>query len=66
MTPTLEEMAILRLPEVKRLTGLSRSTIYKMISEGKFPRSVSLGSRAVGWRAINIRAWLQTREYESC
>lgn len=61
MTTSIEDMAILRLPEVKRLTGLSRSTIYKMISEGKFPRSVSLGSRAVGWRAVNILAWLQTR-----
>jgi prophage regulatory protein len=40
---------ILRLPAVKARTGLSRSTIYLRISEGTFPRPVSLGSRAVGW-----------------
>ena len=41
--------SILRLPSVIRLTGLSRSTIYLRISEGYFPRPISLGARAVGW-----------------
>ncbi|MBC8366756.1 AlpA family transcriptional regulator, partial [bacterium] len=40
---------ILRLPTVKQRTGLSRSTIYLRISEGRFPTPVSLGGRAVGW-----------------
>jgi prophage regulatory protein len=41
--------SILRLPAVKTRTGLSRSTIYLRVSQGKFPRPVSLGGRAVGW-----------------
>ena len=41
--------AILRLPEVKKSTGLSRSTIYLRISQGTFPKPVCLGRRAVGW-----------------
>jgi prophage regulatory protein len=41
-----------------KLTGLSRSSIYLMISNGSFPRQVSLGARAVGWRESDIHDWL--------
>ena len=50
--------AILRLPTVKDRTGLSRSTIYLRISQGKFPKPVSLGGRAVGWIEVEIEDWL--------
>ncbi|RTZ73182.1 MAG: AlpA family transcriptional regulator [Gammaproteobacteria bacterium] len=49
---------ILRLPSVKARTGLSRSTIYLRISEGRFPKPVSLGGRAVGWIEAEINDWL--------
>ncbi|MCG7932621.1 MAG: AlpA family transcriptional regulator [Candidatus Thiodiazotropha sp. 6PLUC2] len=50
---------ILRLPAVKARTGLSRSTIYLRISEGKFPKPISLGGgRAVGWIEVEINQWL--------
>ena len=39
---------ILRLPIVLDRTGLSGSTVYQLVTEGKFPRPVSLGARAVG------------------
>ena len=52
---------ILRLPEVKKNTGLSRSTIYLRISQGTFPKPVSLGTRAVGWLELEIQDWLQRR-----
>jgi prophage regulatory protein len=52
---------ILRLPTVKDRTGLSRSTIYLRISEGTFPKSISLGSRAVGWIESEINEWLEQR-----
>lgn len=61
MNQDLEDIAILRMPEVKRLTGLGRSSIYRMMDDGIFPRSVSLGSRAVGWMVGDIRAWLQRK-----
>ena len=54
-------ITILRLPEVKKSTGLSRSTIYLRISEGMFPKPVSLGGRAVGWLEAEIQDWLQQR-----
>lgn len=42
---------IIRLPEVVKITGLSRSTIYLRMSKGDFPQSISLGERAVGWKS---------------
>ncbi|MCU7796497.1 MAG: AlpA family transcriptional regulator [Candidatus Thiodiazotropha sp. (ex Myrtea spinifera)] len=51
-------IAILRLPTVKARTGLSRSTIYLRISEGRFPKPVPLGGRAVGWIEEEVNSWL--------
>ena len=52
---------ILRLPAVKTRTGLSRSTIYLRVAEGRFPKSISLGARAVGWVDAEVEAWLAGR-----
>lgn len=52
---------ILRLPQVKARTGLSRSSIYLRMANGVFPRSVSLGGRAVGWVEADIERWLAQR-----
>ncbi len=52
---------ILRLPDVKRSTGLSRSTIYLRITRGTFPKPVSLGGRAVGWLEAEVQQWLERR-----
>ena len=49
---------ILRLPDVKARTGLSRSTIYLRVSEGYFPSPISLGGRAVGWIEKEVDDWL--------
>jgi prophage regulatory protein len=48
--------SILRLPDVKASAGLSRSTIYLRITQGVFPKPVSLGGRAVGWPASEVAA----------
>ncbi|MBG3130571.1 AlpA family transcriptional regulator [Proteus mirabilis] len=52
---------IIRLPEVKSKTGLSRSSIYLRMSNGEFPQSISLGSRAVGWLDADVEQWLDER-----
>ena len=52
---------ILRLPAVTSRTGLSKSTIYKRISEGSFPAPISLGDRAVGWIDSAVDGWVQER-----
>ena len=48
--------SILRLPDVKASTGLSRSTLYLRIAQSVFPHPVSLGGRAVGWPAHEVEA----------
>jgi len=49
---------IIRLPEVKYKTGLSRSSIYLRMSNCEFPQSISLGARAIGWLDADIEQWL--------
>lgn len=55
---------ILRLPAVRRRTGLSRSSIYLRISQGRFPKPISLGERSVGWVESEVNDWL-TRMIEA-
>ena len=55
----------LRLPEVIARTGLSRSTIYMRLDQGRFPPPVSLGGRAVGWIESEIDEWMRDRIAES-
>jgi prophage regulatory protein len=53
---------ILRLPAVKQQTGLSRSTLYKLVSLGRFPKQIDLGGgRAVGWLESDVQAWIKSR-----
>jgi prophage regulatory protein len=52
---------IYRRPDVEAITGLSRSTIYAMMSEEAFPQPIRLGKRAVGWRGSDLDAWLNSR-----
>ena len=49
----------LRLKSVIELTGLSRSTIYLMMSEGRFPNSISIGSRAIAWTDNEVKEWIE-------
>lgn len=49
---------IIRLTEVKGLTGLSRSAIYAHMSKGTFPKSIPIGERAVGWLESDIQQFI--------
>ena len=54
-----------RRPQVEKVTGLSRSVIYMLIAQGRFPRGCKLGSRIVGWPAHEVRAWCAERYEQS-
>ncbi len=58
-------VTILRRKQVESRTGLSRSSIYKMMSEDRFPKPVSLGARAVGWIESSIDQWLENLAVKS-
>jgi prophage regulatory protein len=52
---------LIRLPEVQHRVGLGRSTIYRWMSEGKFPKPVQLGGYAVAWMEDEIAEWIAAR-----
>jgi prophage regulatory protein len=52
---------ILRLPQVRLRTGLSKSTIYELEAKGAFPHRIRLTERAVGWVEAEIQEWSATR-----
>ena len=55
----LSTRQILRRKQVEMCTGLSRSTIYQWILEGRFPAPIPLGNRAVGWDSLEIERWIE-------
>ena len=52
---------MLRLENVKSKTGLSRSTIYRLMDEGRFPHQINLGYRAVAWLESEVDNWLDEK-----
>lgn len=52
---------ILRRDEVEAKTGFKRAHIYKLMRDGKFPRALRLGIRAVGWDSVEIDQWVAER-----
>ena len=52
---------LLRCLEVEEITGMSRSSIYRLIRNGEFPPPVLVGPAAVRWRASDITTWLESR-----
>jgi prophage regulatory protein len=56
---------IIRLPEVKRRTGLSRAKIYALIAQGSFPKQIKLTERAAGWLVDEVDGWIEQRIAQS-
>lgn len=52
---------LLRRQQVQALTGLARSTLYKLITERDFPSPIPLAGRAVAWDSQAVDAWIQLR-----
>lgn len=63
-TPTRQNCSpsrLVRLPEVIHRTGLSRSTIYRRMQFGQFPKPYPLSSRIVAWAETDIDQWIADR-----
>jgi prophage regulatory protein len=54
---------IIREPEVHDLTGLSRTTRWRMEREGEFPLRRKLSGNSVGWLQSEIREWIASRRH---
>lgn len=57
---TIENKA-LSLSDVIRLTSLSKTTIYRLIKAGEFPKAIKITARRVAWRAAEINCWLEQK-----
>ena len=53
----LASAQFIRLPQVKEITSLSKSSIYRLMEDGDFPKQVSLGSRSVVWVKSQVEDW---------
>jgi predicted DNA-binding transcriptional regulator AlpA len=60
-----DDLSFLRLPDVKAVTGLSKTSLYAMIREKSFPAPVRLGPRSVAWVKSEIRRWAVERVHAS-
>ena len=54
-------MKLIPLPEVERRTLYSRTTIYKLMQSGAFPRAVKIGVKARGWVEEEVDNWVQAK-----
>ncbi|MCY4528729.1 MAG: AlpA family transcriptional regulator [Chloroflexi bacterium] len=52
---------LLRRRQVEDITGLSRSSIYRLMRNGEFPVPVRVGPAAVRWKASEITRWVESR-----
>ena len=52
---------LLKLAEVTRMLNISRSSLYKWMEEGSFPRPIKLGITACRWHRQDVETWLDTR-----
>ncbi len=50
---------ILKRAEVEEMTALSRSTIYRLMNAGKFPASIRMSAKSVGWLESDIEQWIE-------
>lgn len=50
---------ILRIKAVLDRTGLSRSTLYRKVQSGTFPKQVHISTRCAGWRESAVNAWMR-------
>ena len=48
--------------EVQAACTISRTTVYRLVKSGRFPRPVKVGERAIRWRTADVQGWLDTRE----
>ncbi|MDC9606580.1 helix-turn-helix transcriptional regulator [Xenorhabdus griffiniae] len=65
MTVAALKTSLIRLPEVQRRTGYSKAWIYKLISDGAFPKQVKIGPRSVAFIEAEIDDWIAQRIAES-
>ncbi len=63
--PAVPRDRLVRLPEVEGITGVRKSTIYKLMAEDAFPKQVRLSARMAVWSESAVLTWVQSRIAEA-
>jgi prophage regulatory protein len=58
---TRRQMKVIRQKAVVEMTGLSRTTLWRLERQGNFPKRRRLGPNSVGWHEVEVLAWLESR-----
>lgn len=58
---TMDNTTLIRISEVRKITGLPRSSIYDKMQRKEFPSSINLGGRTVAWIEDEVRGWINDR-----
>ena len=53
---------LIKLPAVKELTTFSAATIYRLISQGEFPKQIKLAKRSSAWSLEEIYSWIEEKK----
>ena len=53
---------LIKLPEVKELTTFSSATIYRLMSEGEFPKQIKLAERSSAWLLEEVNSWIEVKK----
>ena len=61
MSQAYSSPRLLKRKQVQDLTTLSKTSIYKLVGEGTFPKPIKLGAKAVAWRESDIIDWIRRR-----
>lgn len=63
-TPNLQTKVdpFIRLPQVKAMTGLGRTSIYEYIRAGDFPRQYKISRRMVAWKLSEVQGWIDSQQ----
>jgi prophage regulatory protein len=61
----MNQLRLIRLPELLHKIGYSRASLYKMVKVGVFPKPILIGPRAVAWSEESVDTWIKSKLEEN-
>jgi len=58
----VSKLRIVRAAELANLLGISQTSLWRWRKSGDFPQPIALGARMVGWKIIDVEAWLDANQ----
>lgn len=61
----MQEDRYIRIKELATILGIGKSTIYRLVKDGKFPKQIKLTERAAVWKLSAINSWIKDKENQT-